>query len=45
MARATRTRSRTRWLVAAGAVVVVLAIGGPFVYLTYLRATLPDGWR
>jgi polyisoprenoid-binding protein YceI len=41
VARATRTRSRRRWLVAAGAVAVVLAIGGPFVYLNYLQGDAP----
>ena len=42
MAQAGRTRSRTRWVVAAAVLAVALAVGGPYVYINVVASDPPD---
>ena len=41
MARSPRRRKLTRWIIGVVAVVVVLAVGGPFVYFHFIQADPP----
>ena len=42
MARSAGSRPRRRLVVAAAVLVVALAVGGPFVYINYLKSDAPE---